>query len=111
MQCATIAIQNVDCILKLAVKDLKFHGPFIPVGEGLKRFIGLVDIHALHYWVMVPILELFDINFSFFYYYHKYDVRVCIKGFRNLACTTNASNLFLLPVYGAANLDFSSHIN
>ena len=41
---ATVSIQNFDCILKLAIKDLKCHGPFIPVGKGLQRFLGLVDI-------------------------------------------------------------------
>ena len=59
---ATIAIQNVECILKLAIKDLGFYGPFVPVGEGLQRFLGPVDIHDLKFRIMVPILECFDIS-------------------------------------------------
>ena len=39
----TVAIQNVDCILKLFIKDVKFLSPFIPVGKGLHYFLGLVD--------------------------------------------------------------------
>ena len=65
---ATVAIQNVDCILKLAIEDLEFHGPLIPVGKGLQRFLGLVDIHVFHSQVIVTSSECFDINLAIFYW-------------------------------------------
>ena len=86
MHGATVAIQNVDCILKLAIKDLEFHGPFIPVEKGLQRFIGLVDIHVLHFQVMVPSSECFDINSAIVCLDPRFNVRVCMRGFRNVAC-------------------------
>ena len=86
MHRATVAIQNVDCILKFAIKDLIFHGPFIPVGKGLQRCLGLVDTHVLHCRVMVPNSECFDINLAIFFLDIRFDVRVCMIGFRNIAC-------------------------
>ena len=82
---ATVAIQNVDCFLKLAIKDIEFNGPFIPLGKGHQYFLGLVDIHVLHLWVMLPILEYFDINSAIVFLDPRFDWRVCMKGFRNVA--------------------------
>ena len=86
MHGATVAIQNFDFILKLDIKDLEFHGPFIPVGKGLQDFIGIVDIHVLYCLVMVPSLECFGVNFSIVFLDIIFDVRVCIRGFRIVAC-------------------------
>ena len=84
MHGATVAIQYVDCILKLAIKYLEFRAPFIPVGRGLQRFLGLVYIHVLHCQVMVPSSECFDINLSIVFLDLRFDIHVCMRGFRNI---------------------------
>ena len=86
MHVVTVAIQNVDCILKLSIKDLELYGPFVPVVTGLQRFIGLVDIHVLHFRVMVPSLECFDINSAIVFLGFRLDVPVCMRGFQNVSC-------------------------
>ena len=78
---ATVAILNVDCILKLAIKDLEFHGPLITVRKGLQRFLGLVDIHVLHCRVMEPILECFNINLAIVFIDLRFNVCVCMRCF------------------------------
>ena len=112
---ATVAIQIVDCILKLAVKDLEFHVPLNPVGKGLQCLLCLVDIHVLHFRVMVPSLECLYINSAIVFLDIRFYVRVCMRVSEMLCvmilCTASASNLYLLPVCGAANLPFSYPIH
>ena len=111
----TVSIQIVDCILILAIKDLEFHGPFVPIEKGPQCFLGLFDINVSYFQVMVPSSEWFNINSAIDFLDLRFDVRVCMRGFRNVSCddlsTASAYNLYLLPVCGAANAAFLSHVN
>ena len=64
---------------------------------------------------MVPTSECFDINAAIVFLDLRFDARVCMIGFRNVACDydvhTSASILYLFPVFGANDLAFSSNIN
>ena len=107
--------QNVDCILKLAIKDLEFYGPFIPVGKGLQRFLGQFDIHVLPCRFMVPSPECFNINLAIVFLDLRFDARVCTRGFQNVACDDvvhrQCIQIVFFLVCGAANIAFLYHVN